>query len=158
MRRSIKATGLPLVLLASCVYPSVEMPLGPYVNLIDSRGELPPFSVRLPPDMTVQRSFAAARASRPGLIIDAKSLLETAPLSCVRFSSCVQRSMVIDRRPANSIRYRTAGAYPVRLAVAIPFRNKAIVAEAQCATEQQCGLAEQILKSAVFGQIATKVG
>jgi len=154
----MKAAGMPLLFLASCVSPSVETPLGPYLNLIDSRGELPPFSVRLPQDMAVQRSFAAARASRPGLIIDAKSLLEAAPLSCARFSGCVQRSMIIDRRPANSVRYRPAGAYPLRLAVAIPFRDKAIVAEALCANEQQCRLAEQIIKSAVFGQIATKVG
>jgi hypothetical protein len=136
----------------------VEAPLGTYVNLVDSRGELPPFSVRLPRDMTVQRSFASARASRPSLIIDVKSLIEAAPLSCAQLSACIQRSMIIDGRPANSIRFRTGGAYPAHLTVAIPFRDKAIVAEARCVTQRECNLAERILQGAVFGQIATSVG
>ena len=146
--------GLCLLALGSCVSSAVNRPFGPYVNLVDSRGELPPFSVRLPQDMAVSRSFASARAVRPGLVIDVRSLLQSTALSCRQLADCVRRSMVIDGKPATAIRYRDSGTYPIRLTVAVPFRDKSIVAEAQCGTEQQCALAEQILRSGVFAQIA----
>lgn len=144
----------PLFALASCVSTAVNAPLGPYVNLVDSRGELPPFSARLPTDMTISRGFASARAARPGLVIDVQSLLESNVVSCRQLAGCIQRSMIIAGRPAASIRFRAGRSYPVRLIVSVPFRDKSIVAEAQCATEQQCDVAEQILRGGVFAQIA----
>jgi hypothetical protein len=145
---------IPLLIVAGCVSTAIDTPLGPYVNLVDSRGELPPFSVRLPRDMTVSRGFASARAQRPGLVIDVRSLLESTALTCGALAGCLQKSFTIDGKVASSIRYRSGDAYPIRLTVAVPFRDKSIVAEARCATEQQCAVAEQILRSGVFAQIA----
>lgn len=154
MSLRIATKAIPLLVLAGCVSTAVDIPLGPYVNLIDSRGELPPFSVRLPRDMTVSRGFASARAERPGLVIDVRSLLQSTTLSCRESAGCVQRSVIIGGKSASTIRYRSWDAYPIHLIVAIPFREKSIVAEARCVTEQQCAAAEQIFRSGVFAQIA----
>lgn len=149
------STTLLVLFVIGCVTRPFDVPLGPYTNLVDSRGELPPFSARLPRDMTVKRSFASARAERPGLVIDVRSVLLAPPVSCAGLSACLQDSITIDRRRADAIRYRAGGTYPLRLKVVVPFRDKAIVAEALCVSHQQCGIAEQILEGAVFGQIAT---
>ena len=154
MKPPAAVKGLPLLILAGCVSTAGQTPLGPYVNLVDSRGELPPFSVRLPRDMTITRGFASARAERPGLVIDVRSVLASTALRCGDAAGCTERSMIIDGKAASAIRFQSSGPYPLRLSVAVPFRDKSIVAEALCATEQQCRVAEQMLESAVFAQIA----
>lgn len=158
MKLRLATTSLTLLsaTLVNCTVSPNRPTQIPYVELLLPRGDMPAFSAPVPSNMQIQRAFAFARVSRPGVTIDVRSVLEVAQLSCVGFASCREGATTIDSRPARYIRYRISSSYPHRLELTVPFGNKAFLASVSCLTRDECDFAQRMLQRGVFAEIAVR--